>query len=77
MILKNLTRRKAIEMDHAQLDEAVSRLKENVCIGIIAKRYAVYVVATRGLISFSGAKLSSEFMGHPLRPWRSKSQTSS
>lgn len=49
MILKNLTRRKAIEMDHAQLDEAINRLKESVCIGIIAKRYAVYVVATRGL----------------------------
>lgn len=49
MMLTSIARRKAIEIDHAQFEETVAHLQQNVCIAIIAKRYAVYVLATRGL----------------------------
>jgi len=49
MILRNLARRKAIETDHTRLQESFDRLQGTVTIALIAKRYAVYVLATQGL----------------------------
>lgn len=48
-ILTNIARRKAIEMDHARLQDELGRLKNKVTISLIAKRYATFVLATRGI----------------------------
>ncbi|HMK34827.1 MAG TPA: phosphate acyltransferase [Desulfomonilaceae bacterium] len=48
-ILTNISRRKAIELDHSRLAQAFSRLEDKITIAILAKRYATYVLATRGL----------------------------
>jgi phosphate butyryltransferase len=48
MIINNIARRKAIETDHGKLRAAMDSLKNKICVAIIAKRYAVYVLATRG-----------------------------
>jgi phosphate butyryltransferase len=48
MILENISRRKAIETDQRRIHEAFKRIENVVTIALIAKRYAVYVLATRG-----------------------------
>ena len=48
-ILKNIVRRKAIELDHNRLSEVWGTLEDKVTIAIISKRYAAYVLATKGL----------------------------
>jgi phosphotransacetylase len=48
-ILKNIVRRKAIELDQNRSIEALDSLEDKVTIAIIAKRYAAYVLATKGL----------------------------
>jgi phosphotransacetylase len=48
MILSNVARRKAPELGHAQLQESLKRLERTITIALIAKRYAVYVLAVRG-----------------------------
>jgi phosphotransacetylase len=49
MILQNMVRRKAIEMDHSRLAEAIRGLENKVVIAVISKRYAAYVLAAKGL----------------------------
>ncbi|MEJ2716870.1 MAG: phosphate acyltransferase, partial [Deltaproteobacteria bacterium] len=49
MILTNIARRKAVECNQAQLDKLVEKLDRTITVAIIAKRYAVYVLVTRGL----------------------------
>ncbi|MBM3298820.1 MAG: hypothetical protein FJY85_02555, partial [Deltaproteobacteria bacterium] len=49
MILSNIARRKAIELDHARLIESFSALKDAVTIALITKRHALYVLATHGI----------------------------
>lgn len=48
MILRNIARRKAIEIDQTRLEESFAELQDTVTIALIAKRYAVYVLATQG-----------------------------
>jgi len=48
MILRNIARRKAIEIDQTRLRESLTNLQDTVTIALIAKRYAVYVLATKG-----------------------------
>ena len=49
MILTNIARRKAVECNEAQLDRLFKKLDRSITVAIIAKRYAVYVLVTRGL----------------------------
>lgn len=49
LILRNITRRKAVELDQSQLDQSFKQLENKIAIAVIAKRYAVYVLAVRGL----------------------------
>ncbi len=49
LILRNIARRKAVELDQEQLDQAFRQLEDKITIAVIAKRYAVYVLACRGL----------------------------
>jgi len=48
MILENISRRKAIESDQRRIHEAFARIENVITVALIAKRYAVYVLATRG-----------------------------
>ncbi len=48
-MLKNIIQRKAHELDREQLDSSLSTLAEKTTIALLAKRYAVYVLASRGL----------------------------
>jgi phosphate butyryltransferase len=48
MILRNIARRKAIEIDQIRLQESLLALQNTVTVALIAKRYAVYVLATQG-----------------------------
>lgn len=48
MILRNISRRKAIETDQTRLQASFGHLQDTVTIALISKRYAVYVLATRG-----------------------------
>jgi phosphate butyryltransferase len=49
LILRNIARRKAVELDQDRLDQAFRELDNKITIAVIAKRYAVYVLACRGL----------------------------
>lgn len=49
LILRNIARRKAVELDQNRLDQAFRELEDKITIAVIAKRYAVYVLACRGL----------------------------
>jgi phosphate butyryltransferase len=48
MILSNVARRKAPELGRTQLQDSLKRLDRTITIALIAKRYAVYVLAVRG-----------------------------
>jgi phosphate butyryltransferase len=48
MILRNLARHKAAEIDPSRLYGSFSELENKVTISLVAKRYAVYLLATRG-----------------------------
>ncbi len=48
MILGNVARRKAIEMDHTQLERSLKQVERTITVALIAKRYAVYVLAVQG-----------------------------
>jgi phosphotransacetylase len=48
-ILKNITRRKAMELGQDRFDESLKRLRQTITVAIMAKRYAVYVLAVRGI----------------------------
>ena len=48
LILSNLARRKAIELSRTAYRNRLEHLEKAVTIALIAKRYAVYVLATRG-----------------------------
>lgn len=48
MIFKNIARRKAIELGARQIDHLLPGLESAVTISIIAKRYALYILAARG-----------------------------
>jgi phosphate butyryltransferase len=55
MILSNRSRYKAIELSQAQADQLLEQLGQKVAIAIITKRYATYILITRGLqILFRG-----------------------
>jgi hypothetical protein len=45
MILSNVARRKAPELGQAQLQDSLNRLERSITVALIAKRYAVYVLA--------------------------------
>ncbi len=49
MMLRNMARRKAIELDREQFNSALRELQQTTTIAVIAKRYGLYVLATRGL----------------------------
>ncbi len=49
LMLRNIARRKAIELDRPRLYKSFERLEKIITVALIAKRYAVYVLATRGL----------------------------
>ena len=49
MMLRNIARRKAIELDREQFNSSFAALQEKITIAVIAKRYGVYVLATHGL----------------------------
>ncbi|MDQ7784879.1 MAG: phosphate acyltransferase [Desulfomonilaceae bacterium] len=49
MILTNIARRKAIELDHSRLNESFVRVEDAVTLSLISKRYALYLLATRGM----------------------------
>lgn len=48
MILTNIARRKAIELDHSRLNDYFTRVENAITLSLISKRYALYVLATRG-----------------------------
>jgi len=48
MILRNIVRRKAIELGARQIDQLLPGLESAVTIAMIAKRYAIYVLVARG-----------------------------
>jgi phosphate butyryltransferase len=48
IIMDNIARRKAIELSQSQHEEAYARIENVITIAIIAKRYAVYVLCTKG-----------------------------
>jgi len=48
MMLRNISRRKAIEFDRTWLNKSFEKLEKTITVALIAKRYAVYVLATRG-----------------------------
>jgi phosphate butyryltransferase len=48
MILSNVARRKAAELGKVQLQDSLNRLERTITIALIAKRYAVYVLAVQG-----------------------------
>ena len=48
MIFRNIARRKATELGARQIDQLLPGLASAVTIAMIAKRYAVYVMAARG-----------------------------
>ena len=48
MIFRNIARRKAIELGARQIDQLLPGLAGAVTIAMIAKRYAVYILAARG-----------------------------
>ena len=49
MILTNRARRKAIELDRSRLDDSLGKVENAVTLALITKRYALYVLATRGM----------------------------
>lgn len=49
MILRNIARRKAIELDNARLDDALDRVRQTISLSLIAKRHRLSVLATRGM----------------------------
>ncbi len=49
MILRNTARRKSVNMSTEQLDRSLARVADKVTVAMIAKRRAVFVLATRGL----------------------------
>lgn len=49
LILSNIARRKAVDLSPTQLEKEIEQLDDRVTVGIISKRYAVYVLVTRGL----------------------------
>jgi phosphate butyryltransferase len=48
-ILKSLTTRKATDLGRARLDDVFKKTEHKVTIALIAKRYALYVLACKGL----------------------------
>jgi phosphate butyryltransferase len=49
VILKNIARRKALELGPTGFAQAVAKVRHAITISLISKRYAVYVLVTRGL----------------------------
>jgi phosphate butyryltransferase len=49
MMLRSIARRKAIEFDRPRLKTSLEKIEKTITVALIAKRYAVYVLATRGL----------------------------
>ncbi len=48
LILKNIAKRKAPELSMVGLENSLSKISDAVTVAVIAKRYAVYVLAMRG-----------------------------
>lgn len=66
MILTNIARRKAMELNEAQLKRALAKIERVVTIALIAKRYAVFVLATRGIHVLFRSEI--EFRDHGKQP---------
>jgi len=66
MILTNIARRKAMELNEAQLERALAKIERVVTIALIAKRYAVFVLATRGINVLFRSEI--EFRTHGKQP---------
>lgn len=66
LILTNLARRKAMELNEAQLERALAKIERVVTIALIAKRYAVFVLATRGIEVLFRSEI--EFRTHGKQP---------
>lgn len=49
MLLTNLVRRKAMEINKSRLNELIKDLEKKITVALITKRHAVYVLASRGL----------------------------
>ena len=63
MILRNIARRKAIELDQARIYGSFSDLQDKISIALIAKRYAVYVLAARGFTVLFRAEIDFNSFG--------------
>lgn len=63
MILDNIARRKAIESDRARINRLIDELQQRVTVALIAKRYAVYVLATQGLKILFRAEIEYRSVG--------------
>jgi hypothetical protein len=62
-ILKNIARRKAVELSPVRFGQALEKVRKAITVAIIAKRYAVYVLATRGLRVLFRAELPFKAYG--------------
>lgn len=66
MILTNISRRKAIEMDRLWLTKAFRQLKKTLTIALITKRHALYLLVTRGIQVVARAEI--EYQAHGKAP---------
>ncbi len=65
-ILLNIASRKVAELNHKDVLKIIKKLKNTVTVAIIAKRYAVYVLAVRGLEVLFRAEI--DFLTHGNSP---------
>ncbi|MFH0825742.1 MAG: phosphate acyltransferase [Pseudomonadota bacterium] len=68
MILTNIAARKAPEISRATVEERIGMLEGIVTISIIAKRYAVYVLAVQGLKVLFRAEIDFRTYGNSPEP---------
>jgi phosphate butyryltransferase len=63
-ILRNIARRKAAELSHARIHGTYSELQEKICVALIAKRYAVHLLATKGFVIRLRAEIDFNTFGN-------------
>ncbi|MFH0958518.1 MAG: hypothetical protein V1897_07415, partial [Pseudomonadota bacterium] len=63
MILKNVIRRKAPELPKQLVFRALAKLRRTITVAIISKRYAVYVLVTRGFEVLSRGEIDFRSYG--------------
>lgn len=63
MILKNVIRRKAPELAKQSVFKALAKLRRTTTVAIIAKRYGVYILVTRGFEALSRTEIDFRTYG--------------